>query len=171
MLYWSWLRSSNHSSWRRRVCAGRLMWLPIVFLPCANWFRNRAMPPALKNLRVSHAQHQPPRVTRTDRVLATIVAHFQCVNHPQGKFSFFSILFPNIFPNISKNTFQVGHKSSKQFPRCQNFKHEDGASGPLIRMRQWSSRNCMTSQRCKRRKHELTFLMFPSVKFCESLHS
>ena len=38
-------------------------------------------------------------------------------------------------------------------------------------MRAWSSQNCMTSRRCKRRKHELPFLMFPSVKFCESLYS
>ena len=53
----------------------------------------------------------------------------------------------------------------------QNFKQGGGASGPLIRMRAWSSRNCTTSQRCKRRKHELTFLMFPSVKFCESFYS
>ena len=36
---------------------------------------------ALKNLRASRAQHQPPRVTRTGRILATIVAHFQCVSH------------------------------------------------------------------------------------------
>ena len=57
-------------------------WLPIVFWPRANWFRNRAMVQALKSVRVSHAQHQPPRGTRTGRVLATIVAHFQCVNHP-----------------------------------------------------------------------------------------
>ena len=45
------------------------------------------------------------------------------------------------------------------------------ARGPLIRMRAWSSRNCMTSQTCKRRKHALTSLVFPSVKFCESLYA
>ena len=31
------------------------------------------MAQALKNLRVSRAQNQPPRVTRTGRILATIV--------------------------------------------------------------------------------------------------
>ena len=56
-------------------------------------------------------------------------------------------------------------------------KSRDGASfkkstrKSRVTSRAWSSRNCMTSQRCKRRKHELPFLMFPSVKFCESLHS
>ena len=55
----------------------------------ANSFRNRALAQALKNLRVSRVQHQPPRVTRTGWILATIVAHFQCVSHPLGKFSFF----------------------------------------------------------------------------------
>ena len=39
------------------------------------------MAQALKSLRVSRAQHQPPRVTRTGQILATIVAHFQCVSH------------------------------------------------------------------------------------------
>ena len=43
--------------------------------------RELVMAQALKNLRVSRAQHQPPRVTRTGRILATIVAHFQCVSH------------------------------------------------------------------------------------------
>ena len=58
---------------------------PYSFL--TNWFRNRAMAQALKNLCVSRAQHQPPRVTRTGRILATIVAHFQCVSHPWSNFS------------------------------------------------------------------------------------
>ena len=40
-----------------------------------------------------------------------------------------------------------------------------------IQMRAWSSRNCRTSQTCKPRKHELTFLVFPSVKFFESLYA
>ena len=56
---------------------------PYSFLtPRANWFRNRAMTQALKNLRVSRAQHQWPRVTHTGRILATIVAHLQCVGYP-----------------------------------------------------------------------------------------
>ena len=35
----------------------------------------------------------------------------------------------------------------------------------------WLSQNCMTSQTRKRRKHALTFLVFPSVKFCQSLYA
>ena len=37
---------------------------------------------SFKNLRVSRAQYEPPRVTRTGRILTTIVAHFQCASHP-----------------------------------------------------------------------------------------
>ena len=42
---------------------------------------------------------------------------------------------------------------------ASKFEH---VSRPLIRMRAWSSRNCMTSQTCTQRKHALTFLV--SVK-------
>ena len=40
------------------------------------------MAQSLKNLRVGHMLHQPPRVTRTGRILATIVAHLQRVSNP-----------------------------------------------------------------------------------------
>ena len=40
------------------------------------------MAQALKNLRVSRVQHQPLRVTRTGRIIAAIVARFQCDSHP-----------------------------------------------------------------------------------------
>ena len=45
------------------------------------------------------------------------------------------------------------------------LKRANDASESLICMRTWSSRNFMTSQTCKRRKHTLTFLVFPSVNF------
>lgn len=48
------------------------MWITLD----TNWFRNREMVQALKNLCLSRAQHQPPRVTCTGPILATIVAHF-----------------------------------------------------------------------------------------------
>ena len=44
--------------------------------------------------------------------------------------------------------------------------HANDASGSLIRLRAWSSRNFMTSQRSQRRKSLLIFLVFPSVKIC-----
>ena len=49
------------------------------------------------------------------------------------------------------------------------LKRASDARVSLIRMRLWSSRNFMTSQTCKRRKRALTFLVFPSVKFCEKM--
>ena len=49
--------------------------LPVVFWPRANWFRNRAITWAFKNLREGRAQ------------LALVeFAHFQCASHPYGKF-------------------------------------------------------------------------------------
>ena len=41
--------------WVTRRHIFHLRWLPMVFWPRANWFRNRAMAQALRNLRVSHA--------------------------------------------------------------------------------------------------------------------
>ena len=64
------------------------------------------MAQAIKNLHVSHAQHQPPRVTRTGQILATIVAHFQCVAIHRISFPTFEYyLALNMCPNISKNSF------------------------------------------------------------------
>ena len=62
---------------------GYLKVAPYGFLT-ARKLLNRTMAQALRNLRVSRVQHQPPRVTRTGRILATIVAHFQCVSHPRA---------------------------------------------------------------------------------------
>ena len=56
------------------------------------------------------------------------------------------------------------HKSSLKINMI--LKRANDARGPLIRMHARSSRNCMISQTCKRRKHALTFLVFPSVKVC-----
>ena len=39
-----------------------LRWLTIGFLLRKNWFRNRAMAHALKNICVPHTQHQPPLI-------------------------------------------------------------------------------------------------------------
>ena len=61
------------------------------------------MAQALKNLRVSRAEHQPSRVTRTGRILATIVALFQCVSHrvsfPSSEFYLQTCIL--IFPKIA----------------------------------------------------------------------
>ena len=52
-----------------------------------------------KYMRTSHAT-STTTYTRAARILATIIAHFQCVSHPQGKFSFKHV--PNIAKNSSK---------------------------------------------------------------------
>ena len=78
----AWWKSVVHVLWTRNINAWgvltkwHLRWLPIVFWPRANWFRNRAMAQA-KSTRNSRVK----RVTRTGRILAAIVAHFQCVSH------------------------------------------------------------------------------------------
>ena len=76
---------------------------------------------------------------------------------------------PKTCRNIDKSSFKIGHTSDPS--PSQTLKRANDDSGSLIRMRAWSSRNCMTSQTCKRRKHALTFLVFPSVKFCKSLYT
>ena len=110
-----------------------------------------------------------PRVTRTGRILPATVAHLQCASHLYGKFSFLRIFsFVLIFPKIA---FRSDIRPQNDLPCCYNFVHATGASGSLIGMRAWSSRNCMTLQTCKRRKHALIFLAFAPVKFCESLYT
>ena len=81
-----------------------------------------------------------------NRILAAVNAHLQgATSDPQGKNS---------------------HSEFSSPKTCRN-----DARGSLIRIRAWSSRNVMTSQTCKRRKHALNFFVFPSVKFCESLYT
>ena len=75
---------------------------------------------------------------------------------------------PKTCHNVHENSLKIGHTRVTRFVSFSNVRD---ARGPLIRMRAWSSRNCMTSQTCKRRKHALTFLVFRSVKFFESLYA
>ena len=55
---------------------------PYSFLTARELVSKSSDGASFKNLHISRAQHQPPRVTRTGRILATIVVHFQCVSHP-----------------------------------------------------------------------------------------
>ena len=87
------------------------------------------------------------------------------VRIPYSKFS-----SPKMCRNVHENSLKIGQdRTYKINTILLLLKRANDARGPLICMHVWSSWNCMTSQTCKQRKHVLTFLVFPSVKFFESL--
>ena len=80
------------------------------------------------------------------------------VRIPYSKFS-----SPKTCHNVHENSLKIGH-TSFSFSRQWRQRAFDTHACVVVS-------NCMTSQTCKRRKHALTFLVFPSVKFFESLYA
>ena len=123
-----------------------------------------------KSTRKSRATSTSLRGTRTGRIqqpsllISNVLAiHTICFL----SFEFYLQIYVLIFPKIA---FSQDIRAQNNSPCSQNFEHANGTCRPPMRTRALSSRNCMTSQTCKRRKHAFTFLVFPSVRFCEGLH-
>ena len=76
----------------------------------------------------------------------------QDVSHPIHRVRIYHSKFssPKTCSNIDKSSFKIGRTSDPS--PSQTLKRANDDSGSLIRMHAWSSRNCMTSQTCKRRK-------------------
>ena len=106
-----------------------------------------------------------------NQILAAVIAHLHdATSDPiRVRIPYFNFLSPKTCRNLDKSSFKMGH--TIEHTRLAWFlvplKLANDAKGSLIRLHVWSSRNCMTSQTCGGRKHALTFLVFPSVKFCE----
>ena len=91
---------------------------------------------------------QPENTANNNQILAAVIAHLQDARHPIHRVRIPYAKFPS--PKTCRNV----HKSSSL---------SNAPMTSLTRMRA-RSRNCMTSQTWKQRKHALTFLVFPSVK-------
>ena len=146
------------------------MWLPyqLSHLTSLRGARNVAS-------KIEHNKKQQPKTqSKNNQILAAVIAHMQDARHPIHRVSipYSKFSSPKTCHNVHENSLKIGHTRLTRFVSFSNAPMTpEGARGPLIHMRAWSSRNCMTSQTCKRRKHALTFLVFPSVKFLESLYA
>ena len=138
------------------------MWLPykLSHLTSSRGARNDAS-------KIEHNKKQQPENTAKNNQIfwAAVITHMQNTRHPIHR-----VRIPHSKFHLQKCVamfMKVAWTLTRYFSLSNT---PNDARRPLMRMRAWSSRNCITSQTCKRRKYALTFLVFPSVKFCESLY-
>ena len=137
------------------------MWPPCKF----------SRPTSSRGARTNASKIENNKTQQTTNRILTAIAHMQDASHPihRVRISYSKFLSPKTCRNIDKSSFKMGHTDDSS--PSQMLKRANDDTGSLIRMRAWSSRNCMTSQTGKRRKHALTFPVFPSMKFCKSLYT
>ena len=113
--------------------------------------------------KIEHNKKQQPENTANNNQIfwATAITHMQDARHPihRVRISYSKFSSPKTCRNVHESSLKVNAILLPLEPQR------------AIDARAWSSRNCKTSQICKPRKHALTFLMFPSVKFCENLNA
>ena len=150
------------------------MWLPCKFSTVVRRARGARTDTSKIQNNKTHTEHSKQQSNFNSRhssftrcYLATSDAIHR-VRIPYSKFHLKNVsqYWPHIFAAVLT---LAGHTRFTRFFSLS--KRANDARGSLIRMRAWSSRNSMASQTCKRRKHALTFLVFPSVNFSKSLYT
>ena len=115
-------------------------------------------------LKFVRSSHELSAWGKTTQFFTSRICSLWCCLWRKYKRGFCLQKYVLIFPKIA---FRQGIRARNDLPRCQNFEHATDVSGPLTRMRVWSSRDCITSQTYKRTFCRVSF----AVKFCESLHT
>ena len=159
--------SFNCKIFRKKINVRKFLWLPIVFFIRARWFRKSRDGASFQTLRSSRARNHAAKCRQTWRP-KFIYRRFM------GLFRFQNIYRPNRRPyfsllDLKEKCSKIGHTSLTRFFFLSN--------APMTPEGHWYACALGRLEIVWRHKHTndekkvLTFLVFPTMKFCESLHA